>query len=655
VCHSLGTNKHYLKDGGDKHNESRVCTLCHEHRFADSHANKQKCDACHQNKKPVPKHAAFSLPRDCTKCHAGIIGNRMDIMTQLKSNSHHVQVVDSKDISNKHCYACHWESTPEGLIDNLYHEGYNYKTYTSVKNEKVDLVIWKPAQRPTWYNTTTAVTFLAKNIGTVNERTESEKLNNHCLGCHSDQNNDTRPFEKDCNTPRQYAWDYQSIAARYSQQDTITWGKYPGTAGAAKKNVGKAFSAHGNAKNNAGGWDTVNGTDGNIPNRRAGTANVQCFDCHSSHGSSLVGTTSSYLTFNNTKNGGNLKETQAGKGGYGMTYKASANTAPGAVNPYNAGAGQCFDCHITRTAGITPWGYYTTFGAMSSIKGYMDSDRFGGGPNGLMSRTPIKATRVPTKGGHFKASSPLGTAATGTIDGLCTPCHDPHGVSPILGDNQGYAVPLLKGTWMTSPYKEDNPPPDPYGTNSTPTTWGTPEYNARKYPGVAPVSNFNTDRTTFGAGKITETEEKFSGLCLNCHTKSALTDGTNKNQGWKSKDRIHETVKGWGANSEHSFSCSKCHAPHTSGLPRLMVTNCLDYRHRGYRSSGGQVYTAYNMPTGGHGRTQFRGFPAATVLGNDADANPATACHAAAAGNTAPGYPNAGWPDKQFWNLVTPW
>jgi hypothetical protein len=42
----------------------------------------------------------------------------------------------------------------------------------------------------------------------------------------------------------------------------------------------------------------------------------------------------------------------------------------------------------------------------------------------------------------------------------------------------------------------------------------------------------------------------------------------------------------WGAtpdnattqNGYHRFPCSKCHNPHASRLPRLMITNCLDTR-----------------------------------------------------------------------------
>jgi len=628
VCHAELNAKlstHFGSDYGDGHNASRACTVCHEHRFTDSHADSQPCNGCHLNK-PVPRHSGFGQPRDCTKCHGGTIGMRMDIMGQMKANSHHVQGVT---VTNKHCYACHWEATIEGLIDNRYHEGYNYRTYSTVRNAKVDLVVWGEGVRPIWYNTTTAVQFLANRIGTPNERSEVTKLTNTCLSCHSDQNNRSVPFN-DCKTPRQYAWDGQSVAARYDQTGTTPWGKYNSTTFASanqKDRLTKSFSAHGNAVGNQGGFDTVNGVDNNIPNIRGGDQNVQCFDCHSSHGSKVVGITSSYVTFNGTRNGGNLKETQAGKGGYAMSYKASANTAPGTVNPYNAGAGQCFDCHLNRNAGTTPWGFQSTFGASEPIRGYFDSLWFGQSDSGFMTRYPFKTLTI--KGGHMKASNFLNhtTAAQNKINGLCTPCHDPHGVSPTLGNKQAYAVPLLKGTWMTSPYREDVPI-----TSTTTPPGGN--------PAPPPTSSIYTDQSTFSGSRISENDDTFAGLCLGCHYKKNLTNGTDHT--WKSQDRVHESVKGWktaNVNSQHSYACSKCHTPHTGALPRLMVTNCLDFKHRGRVQSGGQpgsaswLFADYGPAGIDGGNGSFpRGYMQQGVN-----------CH-----------PTGSWPDNS-WNGVTPW
>ncbi len=740
VCHSE-TGKHYRFNGGDGHNASRVCTTCHEHRFTDSHANRQSCNSCHLNK-PVPRHSAFGLPRDCTKCHAGTIGNRMDVMGQMKANSHHVQGVEVK---GTHCYACHWEATDKGLINLTYHNGFNHKTYSSAKNAVVDLVLWGPGFRPTTYRQissaagrATVQSYLASNIGTGNERAEVAKLTNVCLACHSDQNNDTQPFG-DCKTPRQYAWDGLSIAARYAQTGTTPWGKYNSTTytGANKKDMlSKAFSAHGNAVSNAGGgWDATpggSGQDGVLTNTRGGSQNVQCYDCHSSHGSKVVGTTTSYVTFNGTRNGGNLKETQKGKGGYNTTYKASFSNVTG-IGRYSAGAGQCFDCHENANAQPntgTPWGYQSTFGATQPIMGYKDTLRFGQGIKGSTQRFNYRDSRKSIKGSHMRASSELtketGVATGGTettitaaktwttdswvefslqmtsgansgqlrqiignsattltvepfplpvavgdsfkivsfsspVNGLCTPCHDPHGVSPTLGADQAYAVPLLKGTWLTSPYKEDAPPPDPYGNNIStdangrPKSWG--QYRAAPYP-TQPVTNHNIDRNLFGdSTRISENDQKFAGLCLGCHNKSLLTDSnSNESSSWKSSKRIHKAVKGWGSNKEHSYPCAKCHQPHNSGLPRLLQTNCLNDNHRGQRASSGAGWSAdRQQPGSAHGSGgQHRGYPVGNIYSNTTEAT--TACHVSRFSPTYnSGAPPSQWPNENLWNSVTPW
>jgi hypothetical protein len=592
------------------------------------------------------------------------------------------------------------------LIDTTYHEGYNYKTHDNTANAKVDLVIWTAddepgvagitdinktvGQRPTIYDVdgseadgpgvATVTQFLASNVsgqGLAAQRAEVDKITLHCLGCHSDQNNDSIPFD-DCKTPRQYAWDRSSIGSRYSNTDTTTWGKYSGL-NVADKNITKAFSAHGNAVNNGGGFNVIDGEDKIITDTRDGLGgsrsyNVQCFDCHSSHGSKAEGTTSSYTTFNGTQNGGNLKETQKSKGGYLDTYFASENENQASINPYKTGAGQCFDCHENINVGTpvtvetkTPWGYNETFGATKPILGYKDTLEFGQSVRGKDSIFPYKKTTIV--GGHFKASSALGTPAMGTIGGLCTPCHDPHGVSKTLGDDMQYGVPLLKGTWMTSPYKEDVSGNLGDGTGGNDyyqnyqNSFGGPEPPQHRLDGRPPGA-WRTDRNTFNTtdlsqksigpkdyDRITEDPETFAGLCLRCHPKDSLTNedapGVMYAQAtWGSKERIHRTVKGWGWNAgdqerEHSFTCSKCHQPHVSGLPRLMRTNCLNYPHRGQQVSGGIPGSSSNY---------FGKFPYGWWRKGEFPQGSTGTCHAA---DTANG--SGGWPANQSWNNITPW
>jgi len=693
VCHT-NTEMHYTATKGDNHNSGRVCTECHEHRFTDSHADDQPCNTCHANR-PVPRHTGFGQARDCTKCHKDAIGARMNIMKQFSANSHHVQ---GDKVTNKHCYACHWEATKEGVINTEHHSGYNNKTHTSEKNKEVDLVIWQAGQRPSVFDNDgvngddTAVSFLAAKIDTgqpgndlAGQRGEVSKVTSHCLGCHSDQNNETEPFNMvdpahgDCKTPIQYAWDRASIAARYDNLGTATLGKY-NTANAAKKVVTKAFSAHGNAVANQGGVDPVTGVDEGIPNTRGGLYNIQCFDCHSSHGSMVAGTTSSYTTFNGTKNGANLKETQAGKGGYPMTYKATANTNPNSVNPYQAGAGQCFDCHETASINTqlsptskSPWGYSDTFGATAPIKGYRDNPRFSGSYSGGSQFASYRAGKQ-TVGGHFRAShknpaSPNYNQANpaandfptmGTIDGLCTPCHDPHGVSPALGDKKVYALPMLKGTWLSSPYKEDGPSSSAANFNNSRNYWNNTRPYAQK-PDPQPAGTWRTDRNTFNQAdlslqanqpavydRVSEDAATFAGLCLRCHPKETLTTEVSVKASetipWATPERIHRSVKGWGWNDgeaprEHSYTCSKCHQPHASGLPRLMQTNCLNGTHRGQVAAGG----APSGSTYGH-------FPYGWFDNGVFDVGSNNACHRSDTANGASGEAN-----NQSWNTVTPW
>ncbi|MHC4224385.1 MAG: hypothetical protein ACYSUN_10375, partial [Planctomycetota bacterium] len=469
------------------------------------------------------------------------------------------------------------------------------------------------------------------------------------------------------------------------------------------------------------------GVDGDLSaHDTTGTKNVECFDCHSSHGSRdplKAVQTSTYVTFDGSKYGANLKETQLGRGGYEIGYIASKNTKANSVNPYNAGAGQCFDCHehektpycsdptyLTRqdcednleTWFVDkPWGYADTFGAQKKIMGYKDTSEFGndGGLKASTARFAERASRTII-GGHQLASHRFPTSpnydnsgasdipAKYQMDALCAPCHDPHGVTRTLDkrgsggeDLRKYAVPLLKGTWMTTPYKEDFPPPEPWGSTvvndsqGRPRSWG--EYHQYN-PAQKPYANYRLDRNTFGfqndnltgryiAVRIDEDETQFAGLCLGCHMKEDLItlDGNGntiaKDTNFREIDRIHESVKGWGENNEHSYPCSKCHQPHNSGLPRLMVTNCLDYEHRTRVSENGvEPWSADSEHGSAHSRGgEHRGYPIGSIYRNSSlyEAYPKSGyssddytCH-----TRAPLNPVGSWPANNLWNNVTPW
>ncbi len=93
----------------------------------------------------------------------------------------------------------------------------------------------------------------------------------------------------------------------------------------------------------------------------------------------------------------------------------------------------------------------------------------------------------------------------------------------------------------------------------------------------------------------------------------------------------------------HAFTCSKCHNPHASRLPKLMITNCLDTKHNSWDD---------DRPTGGLSGSDNNGDN--TVVGTDnfgvviSQATSAQNCHRLGSGE-ATGGPGIGW------NKLTPW
>ena len=92
----------------------------------------------------------------------------------------------------------------------------------------------------------------------------------------------------------------------------------------------------------------------------------------------------------------------------------------------------------------------------------------------------------------------------------------------------------------------------------------------------------------------------------------------------------------------HAFSCSKCHNPHASRLPKLMITNCLDVNHNTWAD-------AYMTPTAG------------TANGGGSDTLAAE--HASVPVSSAGSAQNCHrYKDRKYgnstgngWNVVTPW
>jgi predicted CxxxxCH...CXXCH cytochrome family protein len=594
---------------------------------------------------------------DCLGCHNSPQGIRPAIGGEFAQKSHHVQ---GRAVTNNDCFMCHMEAADATGTPSSFHTG--------APGGPVDLIVFTGAAGTGTRGTYTYVTYTANG-----KRHQIRKLNDHCLGCHNVTNNSTAVYVAG-STPGKYSPEQYlktpvaktPILSRYSSTRLVAWSQYKystATGGVNrfgtnnKAQITKALSAHGNAvKNQFPQFDKVRGDDSwlNVDSSNGALGanrNVLCYDCHNSHGSPVAGITTSYSSATGRNKGGLLKTTVAGERGYSVTYTPASRTI--AYKNYsrtsttttsalfNSGASICNDCHNNDTSKVNisrPWSITATYSSLKPIVGYWSTPYFdnytmmsalrttykqGGAVNGL------KDLRKPM-GGHY-GSSVNGTQAghDKEVNGLCTPCHDPHGVSNALGADRDHGVPLLKGTWVTSPYREDRA--DTIVKRGGGSNWtgmnsmgAVPGYHidqntfltagtatGLKNAGAATAtsksnlrsqrfrsfSNLSSAKTATGYPNLTVAT--FGGLCMECHNQTTLTGSASAPaaaSAWMTQQRVHQSVAGWAAtasgtdnlnNRRHAYTCSKCHTPHVSRLPRLLVTNCLDARHAGKVATGG--------------------------------------------------------------------
>jgi hypothetical protein len=588
ICHRRGsgnnsstTNAAYFNRSQyqmSTHNAGTVCSACHAHS------------------------GSFAGAGDCTGCHgtggAGTSKGREDIQIAFGKKSHHVKA-SWASVTKVTCSACHMEANTDGSINSTYH--------TQNPNQPVDLVVYG-----TYPTRASSVPY--RSVSSV---ATSPRLNAHCLSCHNTTNGAQTPFSSagDNSTPSAYdasglmASDggaAGTIADRYSNASVTTFSKYSSSRFNVVPQIAKAFSPHGNpSANKRGNANNGQWADDAGTNRQTG-----CFDCHNSHGSNAgSGNTTKMLSYSSAVGGwfgGNLKQTS--------TYTPTEGSAAGVASfqvKWSASADLCWSCHLGDNVNA-PLKYNTAspgFGMKSSIDGYWDAGRWRSsdkwtGSFSYKSNGPAGSSgNGSQKGGHFGGYSTLRFAPSGNlIDGRCTVCHDPHGVNPAK-TSANYRVPALKGTWMTSPYKEDRAASriaastatdgnthgayrisHGLGTTNQPARfsprfdYNNPPYVGNGYgKGVAGTSyglgstgwdGYFIDDNTFGtsntyansAGTITdstalritnmttakhmvENETQFAGLCLNCHAKASLL--LDKVNNGTDNIYVHNTVKGW--------------------------------------------------------------------------------------------------------------
>ncbi len=424
VCHNQ-TNHYQRNDVNNTGHFTTRCTNCHNH------------------------DQGFKGSGDCQLCHSTTQGPRRAITPEFGLASHHSAAVNSSTVTKNTCVQCHAEGNADGTINSTYHNNGTSSPYP------IDLKVY--GTYPT-VSTVVSITDIASAT-----QTELLNLNQHCLSCHNDTNSSITPFsgDGDTNTPVAKSWDGNSVDSKYSNTGTTPFGKFDSTQYNVLPwdKVDKAYSPHGNVAANRGGYAVSTGwTDrggaGGITSTgtgtRTGVTNVACLDCHNSHGSNVtniwwIGDT------NTTTTGGLIKDlVSIGEG----TYQPQAGTG------YPAESDLCWDCHFgdDNTAPKT----YADFGIQAKI-GYYHENSTGGptrwsGTLSWVSTFSFKNANIMSD--HFSTvseSTPRTTILWNVNDMSCGACHDPHGVSSNQTNAQ-FMVPALKGTWVTSPYKEDRPP-----------------------------------------------------------------------------------------------------------------------------------------------------------------------------------------------------
>ncbi len=312
----------------------------------------------------------------------------------------------------------------------------------------------------------------------------------------------------------------------------------------------KARSAHGSPATN-----TLKDETG----RTGYTTAVACLECHPAHGSSVKSPDSSK---GNLAVVGNMVKT-----GY---------TEPGT----------CWTCHDA-----------------AGVKDYMgDSTTAGTHWSGTK-----KSPAFLYKQRGYLSTHEVNGAGQGFV---CSVCHNPHGSTA----GPQYYTPMLRGTWMTSPYPEDRtgkrngsavdtkykglingPRIESTLTYNKPADWGH-GYGAA---GGTGNDGYYIDDNTFGTTatystapalptQITQTVDNFGGLCASCHTSATWAGGTTTAMktyldtttfatGWGAS--VHNAVKGWSDGTTNCLNSTNQPRMHVLTSTNAETSSCYQEQY----------------------------------------------------------------------------
>jgi predicted CxxxxCH...CXXCH cytochrome family protein len=255
---------------------------------------------------------------------------------------------------------------------------------------------------------------------------------------------------------------------------------------------------------------------------------------------------------------------------------------------------QCSACHNVHTgaapflrAAWRPSGYDEDGAPRSGADGSgvtYPQDDYGRVPRGVGSYATLGGWQIDQNNNNPNSAAYTYT----TQDALCATCHTQaaiqsaaplHGNS-VKGFNTGLATNILR-VGATNAGGAGNTPRG--GGDTALSDENNTANNANPNMGYWTPSNPACELRGWG---LRESDDPRDGMAPTILTDWNCKDGTNKpnearyaydvwDRGISALPDLTQDLSTIDTNF-HAFTCSKCHNPHASRLPRLMITNCLD-------------------------------------------------------------------------------
>jgi hypothetical protein len=267
-------------------------------------------------------------------------------------------------------------------------------------------------------------------------------VNQLCLSCHDGSYASLGAQDSDWQTASKFdsGGTALSMSSMWSNATTTMYSKYDPSTYNVTPQIEKAYSPHRYPDNNAAKASTHSYTN---------TIHLGCIECHPSHGSSLKSGntgTGAFAGGYNTDTGASGGKMLAAEN----LNNETGNRYDGVGNPtYTSEEQLCWGCHPdgmdyrgddsdTASSDLAEWqGTWNNSTHTVKTGGFRSSHFY-----------PNRANM---------ANSWTSTPSGDRTNISCSTCHDPHGVD-TSGNFPSYMVPILRGSWLTSPYLEDSPP-----------------------------------------------------------------------------------------------------------------------------------------------------------------------------------------------------